>query len=401
PLTSVLSLILYFLRRPWAMQSPHLRAKLGLVLYNVFLPVTVRGSRDEMYTHLPSMDTPHTNLLSIHLEAQHYLAPALLLLYGDVERTGYYEKLTNRRSIMIVLKHLWTLPTHRSAFRGIATVDVDTRHLEESTGAGAGSSSGAAQDGGRNSFVRFANGLLNETNALVATTMDKLSEIRKTQLLMQNPTEWGAISEEERNRIKERHESNEMECKGTAGLCLETVDMLNYLTSDEVIRTPFLFDEILPRFTSTLLNVLQRIVGTKSLEIKVDNMESYNFDPRTMLREITQTMSHFCTEPRFWTAVAQDSFFSEGGPLRKAISTVTRLTLVTAAEVEQLRSLYESVQKSRADVVDLNSLVEDAPFDFMDPLLDTLMRDPVRLPTSNTIVDRTTIAQHLLNVEIG
>eukprot|EP01031_Cornospumella_fuschlensis_P026243 gene26243-31702_t len=398
PLTSVLSLILYFLRRPWAMQSPHLRAKLGLVLYNVFLPVAGRGSRDEMYTHLPPMDTPHTNLLSIHPEAQHYLAPALLLLYGDVERTGYYEKLTNRRSIMIVLKHLWTLPTHRPAFRGIGTVDVDTRHLEESSGSG-GTSSGA-QDGGRNSFVRFANGLLNETNALVATTIDKLSEIRKTQLLMQNSAEWGAITEEEQNRIKERHESNEMECKGTAGLCLETVDMLNYLTSDEVIRAPFLFDEILPRFTSTLLNVLQRIVGAKSLEIKVDNMESYHFDPRTMLREIAQTMAHFCAEPKFWTAVAQDSFFSEGGPLRKAISTVTRLALVSATEVEQLRSLYDNVQKCRADVVDLNSLVEDAPFDFMDPLLDTLMRDPVRLPTSNTIVDRTTIAQHLLNVEI-
>lgn len=36
---------------------------------------------------------------------------------GDVERTGYYDKLTNRRAIMVVLKHLWTLPTHRAAFR--------------------------------------------------------------------------------------------------------------------------------------------------------------------------------------------------------------------------------------------------------------------------------------------
>lgn len=45
--------------------------------------------------------------------------------------------------------------------------------------------------------------------------------------------------------------------------------MLNYLTSDEVIRAPFLIDEILPRFVSTLLNILSRLVGTKSLELKV------------------------------------------------------------------------------------------------------------------------------------
>lgn len=43
--------------------------------------------------------------------------------------------------------------------------------------------------------------------------------------------------------------------------------------------------------------------------------------------------------------------------------------------------------------------MEDAPIDFMDPLLDTLMKDPVRLPTSGNIVDRATIAQHLLNDE--
>ena len=37
--------------------------------------------------------------------------------------------------------------------------------------------------------------------------------------------------------------------------------MLNYLTSDEIIREPFLLDAILPRFTSTLLNVLQRFAA--------------------------------------------------------------------------------------------------------------------------------------------
>jgi hypothetical protein len=75
--------------------------------------------------------------------------------------------------------------------------------------------------------------------------------------------------------------------------------------------------------------------------------------------------------------------------------------LITASEVEQMRTLYEQVQKSRVQFVDMESLVEDAPFEFMDPLLDTLMRDPVCLPTSNIVVDRSTIAQHLLNAEIG
>jgi ubiquitin conjugation factor E4 B len=416
-LDSTLSLIVFFLRRPWAIQKPHLRAKFGLVLFYVYLP---HAARSEKYVPgSSSEDGPHSALLSTHVDAQRYMPPALLLLYGDVERTGFYEKLTNRRCIMVVLKHLWTLPSHRTAFRGIATL---------TDGAGSSSStsssllptapdsidtSGSSSSGGgeavpmetdedrQNYFVRFANGLMNETNSLVATTMDKLAEIKKTQQLMQNFAEWGKLTEEQRTQETERHESHERECKGSAGLCLQTLNMFNYLTSDPVIRQPFLHEAILPRFTSTLLNVLQRIVGSKSLEIKVDNMEAYNFQPKVMLTEICMAMIHFHDSPLFWSSVAQDSFYNNGGPIRKALSTVTRLKLIGAEEIELLHTLYEQVQKARISFVDLDSLVDDAPFEFMDPLLDTLMRDPVRLPTSNTIVDRSTIAQHLLNVDHG
>jgi Ubiquitin elongating factor core len=201
-----------------------------------------------MYTGAALSDGPHSSLLGSHFEAQRYLAPALLLLYGDVERTGFYEKLTNRRSIMVVLKHLWTLETHRPAFRGIATVgtnssttasasssssaasaDVagDTRtHAkaeadvvesmmttdsqlsfvemsddadEEEQMAIAMSLSQASQDTASppssapapapapveydstpddNYFIRFANGLMNETNSLVSTTMDRLGTLQ-------------------------------------------------------------------------------------------------------------------------------------------------------------------------------------------------------------------------------
>ena len=49
----------------------------------------------------------------------------------------------------------------------------------------------------------------------------------------------------------------------------------------------------------------------------------------------------------------------------------------------------------------LDLLTEEAPEEFLDPLMSTIMRDPVRLPTSGNIVDRATISQHLLNDEKG
>lgn len=41
--------------------------------------------------------------------------------------------------------------------------------------------------------------------------------------------------------------------------------------------------------------------------------------------------------------------------------------------------------------------LEDAPEEFLDPIMSTLMTDPVILPSSHVIVDRTTIARHLLS----
>lgn len=41
--------------------------------------------------------------------------------------------------------------------------------------------------------------------------------------------------------------------------------------------------------------------------------------------------------------------------------------------------------------------LEDAPDEFLDPIMSTLMIDPVVLPSSKVTVDRTTIARHLLS----
>ncbi|VDP91235.1 unnamed protein product [Echinostoma caproni] len=41
--------------------------------------------------------------------------------------------------------------------------------------------------------------------------------------------------------------------------------------------------------------------------------------------------------------------------------------------------------------------VDDAPDDFIDPIMGHVMEDPVKLPTSGHVVDRKTIYRHLLN----
>lgn len=58
-----------------------------------------------------------------------------------------------------------------------------------------------------------------------------------------------------------------------------------------------------------------------------------------------------------------------------------------AIKVGQMEQQEKEIQKA----------LEDAPEEFLDPIMSTLMTDPVILPSSRVTVDRTTIARHLLS----
>ena len=46
-----------------------------------------------------------------------------------------------------------------------------------------------------------------------------------------------------------------------------------------------------------------------------------------------------------------------------------------------------------------DDLLDDVPDEFLDPVMGTLMSDPVILPTSGNIMDRGNIMRHLLNTQ--
>lgn len=83
----MLSMIVFFLRRPWAIKSPHLRAKLGQVLVYLYLPTHALDDM-ERWSGSKATEGPQRHILASHSGAQQHLAPGLLLLYGDVEKTG-------------------------------------------------------------------------------------------------------------------------------------------------------------------------------------------------------------------------------------------------------------------------------------------------------------------------
>jgi len=353
----------------------NLRAKLGDVLYYVYLPPDAsNNSSSSIPPSIPCdpLSGGRPYLLSSKA-AQATLAPSLLLLYGEVEHTGYYDKMSHRSHIASLLKYLWESNEHRPAFARI-TRDKD-------------------------SFIKFANGIMNETNSLITTVMEKLPDIRRVQVQMANTATWNAMPEEEREVITSRHEENEHEVKRALPLCNKTLQMLGYLNTDESIRKLFLLQEMCPRLVNMLLHVLTKLVGAKGLELKVDNPENYNFRPKEMLRDLCSIFACFAPCDEFQIDCAKSGYYS-AELLNKSIQTCRRLNLLAAGnnnDMEAFASLPSMVQSATLKVQSDEELTADAPDEFLDPLMCTFMKDPVFLPTSKKIIDRSTITQHLLN----
>jgi len=348
----------------------NLRAMLGDVLHELYLPTDDKSSRRRDIPESIALDPTkggQSYLLS-DTSAQETLAPSLLLLYGEVEYTGHYEKMSHRAKISSLLKYLWESKEHRSAFQKI------TQNKE--------------------SFIKFANGIINETNQLISTVMQKLPEIKSAQEQMANAEEWGRLTEEEQSDATSRLEDNEREVKSALPLCNKTMQMFGYLNTDSEIRSLFLLPELCPRLVNMLIHVLGKLVGSKGLDLKVENPEQYEFRPKEMLRDLCAIFALFASAQEFQQECAKNG--CDASMLRNAVKTCQKLNLLMGESIIAFESLPGLVDEASRSVAEDEALVADAPDEFLDEIMSTFMSDPIVLPSGH-FVDRSTITQHLLN----
>lgn len=75
---------------------------------------------------------------------------------------------------------------------------------------------------------------------------------------------------------------------------------------------------------------------------------------------------------------------------------MSKACIKTQTEIEQFRNLQERVEHLVIEKQKAEIDYGEIPDEFRDPLMDTLMTDPVQLPSGN-IMDRKVILRHLLN----
>jgi len=141
---------------------------------------------------------------------------------------------------------------------------------------------------------------------------------------------------------------------------------------------------------------LDALVGPKCSELRVQDPEKYKFNPCQLLSDILQVYVNLGDQEEFVRAVANDRRSYRKELFEAAMETARRVPLKTETEIGVVRSFVSKVEEMKTTIEAEEDLGE-IPDEFLDPLMATIMRDPVTLPSSRVVIDRSTIKSHLLS----
>ncbi|KAJ7212066.1 ubiquitin conjugation factor E4, partial [Mycena pura] len=359
----LLTFVLTFLNSTWYIKNPFLKSKINDVLF-----FSIWGYGRERNGLLG-------NMLNTHPMALKHLMPALTHFYIEVEQTGassqFYDKFSacSVRNISYILKVVWDNPTHREALNAEAA-----RNPEK--------------------FIKFVNLMINDVTYLMDESLGELSQINNIQQEMSDQATWNAQPEQHRREREGTLRTLERHASGYISLGRSTVELLKVFTAET--KAPFMMPEIVDRLAAMLDYNLHALVGPKYRDLEVRDREKLKFNPRALLSDIIQVFLNLSDQDEFIRAVAADGRSYSQELFERAAYTALKRTLKTEQEVEQLRAFVAKVEERKLTMEAEDDLGE-IPDEFQDPLMYHIMRDPVLLPTSRTIVDRSTIKSHLLS----
>ncbi|KAK5094706.1 Ubiquitin conjugation factor E4 [Exophiala xenobiotica] len=341
-------------------KNPYLKGSLVTILF--------RGTW--VYRHgAPGILANQYNSLPFALE---HLLHAMMKFFIEAEFMGghqqFFDKFNIRFEIFQIIKCIWPNPIYREKLLKEAKVNLDF-------------------------FVRFVNLLLNDVTFVLDESFTAFHSIHS--LTKDLESSGNTITQEEKQEKEEQLESAKSKAKSYMGLTNETVHMLKLFT--ETLGDAFTTPEIVQRLADMLDYNLEAMVPPKSSSLKVDNLNEYNFDPRSLLSEIVDVYLNLMNKENFVLAVARDGRSYKPRNFQEARNIMQSKTLKAPEELAKWDRLLQKFAKAKEEDEEAEADLGDVPDEFLDPLMFTIMEDPVILPTSKNIIDRSTIRSHLLS----
>ncbi|KZV65315.1 hypothetical protein PENSPDRAFT_614272 [Peniophora sp. CONT] len=356
----LLVFLMTFLTSTWYIKNPYLKNKIIDVLF--YSSVSYYQGQDSLLG----------NLLNGHPVALKNLISALTTNYIEVESTGthtqFYDKFHARREIASVLNVVWNNPAHRKALSDEA---LNT-----------------------SKFVRFVNLMINDVTYLLDESLSDMSRIRAIELEMEDTAAWNAKTPEQKREAEKHLRDLERKATGYNQLGDSTVNLLKIFTAET--KRPFMEPEIVDRLAAMLNYNLEALAGTRTSEINVKDKEKYHFRPKQLLSAVVQVYLNLADQGEFVHAVANDGRSYRKELFEKTAHICKKAALKSPTEIEQLLLFVYQVEEAKTSIQAEDDLGE-IPEEFQDPLMATVMHDPVILPSSRAVLDRSTIKSILLS----
>ncbi|KYR02190.1 U box domain-containing protein [Tieghemostelium lacteum] len=360
PMESLMEFYITILSTPESIKNPYIKAKIVEILSS-FVP------------YGGPMDNYFSSLLENGQMVQDNLVAALMRFYVDIEFTGgnnqFYEKFSYRYHSSNILKYLWKSPQYKQKF------------IQESKRV--------------DKFLKFVNMLINDSIYLLDDALLKLADIRTNQILFQDDQWDRGLTQDQRREKLEAHDRYESIVKSSLQLANGNINMLHYLSSELV--EPFIRPELIDRISAMLNYYLSQLVGPKCTDLKVKDPEKYNFKPKVLLEQIADIYVQLSKDPKFPVSIVRDGRSFKISTFQTAEKIMARERMKSDEDLERFNRFIQTLEQVEKEEEQLEEELGDIPDEFLDPILSTLMTDPVILPASKNTVDRQTILRHILS----
>ncbi|CAL8071364.1 unnamed protein product [Calicophoron daubneyi] len=306
---------------------------------------------------------------------------------------GFEEKFQYRRPMYACLRYWYGNPLYDNQFLHLESEALI--HIDDATPP---------------LFLQFLSLLVNDAIFLLDEAINLLAQLKQKEL--------------ERESLGGRLRSQEEEslfihsgrlARHHVILGLDTIAALGRVVSicSRLITHPVLVDRI-----ACMLNYfLARLVGPKQRDLTVRDKAAYGFRPDLVVIEICKIYCSLGLErtnvakegtdsnergtsaesaEAFRRAVVCDERSFSSDLLDQAVHVLSRVAAPSELQ-ERFSQTVVHIKNEKVVKQEDDWDFDDAPDDYVDPIMGNIMEDPVKLPTSGHIVDRKTIYRHLLN----
>jgi len=296
------------------------------------------------------------------------LIPRLLGLYVEIEfgENQFYNKFHTRYTISQILKFLWQHPVYHESLRSYD----------------------------RTKMIRFVNMLCNDAVWLLDEALKHLEDIRVEQKAM-STLEFKRQNSFVRHRREAQFLQLQRMTRSQMNLAHASIQMIGYMS--QAYKEPFLSSDLVERVAEMINYYINKFNGPRVISLKVKEPKKFGFRPKILMREIIRIFLVFAEDQAFLKATASDERSYDTSVFAKAAANFERKEVLNDSEMRKFKAVLGKLEGLANEMKNEDELLSDAPQKFLDPIMSTIMKDPVMLPESKVIVDRSVIKRHLLN----